>query len=202
MGHVRASLVLAVVTFLLCSFPARAQRGAMVLQQNLAELVDEAATAVRGRVVSAQVEPHPELQNLDTVVVTVQVERVLKGQAGATFTFRQFFWDIRDRANAVGYAKGQRVLLLMIKPSEVGLSSPAGLSQGRFQITRGPDGELMVGNGAGNLGLFRGIAPILQKKGVQLPEHLAQVVAEDGGRPMRLKDLEDIIIALAGTGKE
>ena len=202
MGHVRASLVLAVVTFLLCSFPARAQRGAMVLQQNLAELVDEAATAVRGRVVSAQVEPHPELQNLDTVVVTVQVERVLKGQAGATFTFRQFFWDIRDRANAVGYAKGQRVLLLMIKPSEVGLSSPAGLSQGRFQITRGPDGELMVGNGAGNLGLFRGLAPILQKKGVQLPEHLAQVVAEDGGRPMRLKDLEDIIIALAGTGKE
>ena len=202
MGHVRASLVLAVVTFLLCSFPARAQRGAMVLQQNLAELVDEAATAVRGRVVSAQVEPHPEFENLDTVVVTVQVERVLKGQAGATFTFRQFFWDIRDRANAVGYAKGQHVLLLMIKPSEVGLSSPAGLSQGRFQITRGPDGELMVGNGAGNLGLFRGLAPILQKRGVKLPEHLAQVVAEDGGRPMRLKDLEDIIIALAGTGKE
>lgn len=202
MGHVRASLILAVVAFLLCAVPASAQRGAMVLQQNLAELVDEAATAVRGRVVSAQVEPHPEFENLNTVVVTVQVERVLKGQAGATFTFRQFFWDIRDRGNAVGYAKGQHVLLLMIKPSEFGLSSPAGLSQGRFQITRGPDGELLVGNGAGNQGLFRGIAPILQKKGVTLPEHLAQVVAEDGGGPIRLKDLEDIIIALAGTGKE
>jgi len=201
MGRTRISLIAAVIVVLFCGSPLRAQRGAMVLQQNLAELVDEAATAVRGRVVSAQVEPHPEFENLDTVVVTVQVERVLKGQAGATFTFRQFFWDIRDRANAVGYAKGQHVLLLMIKPTE-GLSSPAGLSQGRFQITRGPDGKLMVGNGAGNQGLFRGLAPILQKKGMKLPEHLARVVAEDGGGPVRLKDLEDIIIALAGTGKE
>jgi hypothetical protein len=76
------------------------------------------------------------------------------------------------------------------------------MSQGRFQIVRGTDGELVVGNGAGNQGLFRGIEPMLQKKGVKLTGHLAQIVAEDRGGPLRLVDLEDIIIALAGAGKE
>lgn len=200
MSRARIPLIFCIgMAFLLGAVPASAQRGAMVLQQNLAELVDEAATVVRGQVVSAMVEPHPELQNLDTVVVTLQVERTLKGQTGATFTFRQYFWDIRDRGTAAGYAKGQHLLLLMIKPSEIGLSSPAGLSQGRFQIARGPEGELLAGNGAGNTGLFRGIAPLLQKKGVKLPEHLAQTVAEDRGGPMPLKDLEDIIVALASS---
>jgi hypothetical protein len=103
---------------------AAGQRGAMVLPQNLAELVDESATIVRGHIVSAQVEPHPELTNLTTVVVTVQVEATLKGEAGQTFSFRQYVWDIRDKQNAAGYRKGQHVLLLLIQASEYGLSSP------------------------------------------------------------------------------
>lgn len=82
---------------------------------------------MRGHVVSARVEPHPEFQNLRTVVVTFQVEEVLKGQADETVTFRQFIWDIRDRYNAAGYRKGQYLLLLMTKPSPYGLSSPVGL---------------------------------------------------------------------------
>ena len=45
-------------------------------------------------VVSVRMEKHPELTNLDTVVVTLRVRETLKGQAGETFTFRQYVWDL------------------------------------------------------------------------------------------------------------
>ena len=66
---------------------------------------------------------HPELTALNTVVVKLQVRETLKGQAGSTYTFRQYVWDIRDLKYAGGYQKGQDLLLMMIAPSEYGLSS-------------------------------------------------------------------------------
>ncbi len=109
--------------------PLGAQRGALTLPQNLGEMADEAATIVRGRVASVRVEPHPDFPNLKTVVVTLRVDEVLKGQVGETFTFRQFIWDIRDRSNAAGYGKAQHLLLLITRPSPYGLSSPVGLER-------------------------------------------------------------------------
>jgi hypothetical protein len=41
--------------------------------------VQRAGTIVRGNVVSATVEPHPQFPNLQTVVVTLSVSKVLKG---------------------------------------------------------------------------------------------------------------------------
>lgn len=176
---------------------AQAQRGAIVMPQNLAEMVDEAATIVRGHVASARYEPHPDFHGLDTIVVTLEVEEALKGQPGKTFTFRQYIWDIRDRYDTAGYRKGQHLLLLMTKPSQYGLSSPVGLEQGRFRILRGPQGEDVAVNGVANAGLFKEMATALSKKKVQLTPALSTLVTEHRKGPVELKDLEDIVRALA-----
>ncbi len=174
-----------------------AQRGGIALRQNLAGLVEEAAVIVRGQVVSARVEPHPQLENLYTLVVSLRVERTLKGETGKNFTFRQFVWDVRDRYDAAGYQKGQYVLLLVTRPSEYGLSSPVGLEQGRFRILAAGDGQWLALNGAGNQGLWRGLKSVLMKRGIALPPRLEQIVTDERGGPIPLDDLEEIIAALA-----
>lgn len=184
---------------LLALFPieAWAQRGALVVPHDLTALVDEAATIFRGRVVEARVEPLPGFDHIATVVVTVQVESALKGEAGRTFSFRQYIWDIRDRRNAAGYRKGQHLLLLLTQPSRHGLSSPVGLSQGRFALERDGAGRLFAINGAGNASLFRGLAQRLQARGLELPEGLDRLVADERPRPVLLDQLEQLIRFLA-----
>jgi hypothetical protein len=178
---------------LLLSSPLPAQRGAITLPQNLGELVDESAVIVRGYVVIARVEAHPDLEELPTVVVTLAVDETLKGSAGPTFTFRQFIWDARDRHNTAGYAKGQHLLLLLIKPSPYGLSSPAGLEQGRFRILRDVAGKQVAVNGRGNAALFHGLGPQLKAKGVQLSPRLAGMMAQPPAGPIPLDDLRELI---------
>ena len=178
---------------------AEAQRGALTVPQALPELVDEAGIIVRGHVLSARVEPHPEFQNLHTVVVTLQVERTLKGEPRETHTFRQFIWDVRDRYNAAGYQKGQHLLLLLLKPNQHGLASPVGLEQGRFAIEPGPADTLVAVNGAANTGLFSGLERALEKKGAQVRAPLAARAKRHQGGAVPLEDLEEIIAALAGS---
>ena len=85
---------------------------------------------MRGTVLSARVEKHPELDNLDTLVMTLRVRETLKGGAQGTYTFRQYIWDLRDCRDARVTARGRNVLL-MNGPSRYGLTSPAGIEQGR-----------------------------------------------------------------------
>jgi hypothetical protein len=173
--------------------PAFAQRGAMTVPRNLDQLTDRAGDIVRGTVVSAHVEKHPELTNLDTVVVTLRVRETLKGQASGTYTFRQYIWDVRDRYDSAGYRKGQDLLLLMIAPSRYGLSSPAGMDQGRFRIERDRSGREVAVNGAGNIKLFDGIAAEVQKEGVSLTSKQAGVVAKHRKGSVELAELTAMI---------
>ena len=113
-----------VVAWLLLSIFAFAQRSALTVSRNLAQLTQQAATIVRARVVSVQVEPHPQLTSLTTVVVKLQVLEALKGSPQSVFTFRQFVWDLSDRYEASGYRKGQELLLLLNPVSPYGLTSP------------------------------------------------------------------------------
>lgn len=146
------------------SFYCEAQRGAITAPQNLAELTDGAELIVHGFVVAARSEPHPQLQGLNTVVVTLKVKETLKGSAPALYSFRQFIWDVRDRFNAAGYRKGQELVLMMTKPSAVGLSAPVGLEQGRFRIVRDSAGNRMALNGHANAGLFSGMRAQVQAR--------------------------------------
>lgn len=133
---------------------AQAQRGAITAPRNLAQLSSMADRIVQGRVVTAVVEPHPEYRNLKTVVVTLEVNDVLKGVASRTVTFRQFIWDLRDIATTAGYRGGDEVLLFLNRPTSLGLVTPVGLEQGRFRVRRSASGEVTAINGHGNVGLF------------------------------------------------
>ena len=190
----RALLVLAAF---LAAAPAFAQRGAMTVPRNLDQLTDRASDIVRGTVVSARVEKHPELTNLDTVVVTLRVRDTLKGDAAGTYTFRQYIWDVRDRNDAAGYRKGQDLLLLMISPSRYGLSSPAGLDQGRFRIDRDKSGREIAVNGTGNVHLFDGLSTAAGKQGVALSEGQSGLIAKHRQGPIGLDDLMALVRTFA-----
>jgi hypothetical protein len=178
--------------------PAAAQRGALTIPRNLEQLTDRASDIVRGTVVSARVEKHPELANLDTVVVKLRLTDTLKGSAQETFTFRQFIWDLRDRQDAAGYRKGQDLLLLMIAPSRYGLSSPAGLEQGRFRIERDRRGRTMAVNGAGNFKLFEGL-DASTKTAASLSSRQASLIAKHRKGPVEAAELTAMIRAIAGN---
>lgn len=189
--HLQRCLVL----FLAClaAAPVLAQRGAMTVPRNLNQLTDRASDILRGTVVSARVEKHPELTNLDTVVVTLRVRDTLKGHATGTYTFRQYLWDIRDNYDAAGYAKGQDMLLLMIAPSPYGLSSPAGMDQGRFRIRRDRSGREFAVNGTGNERLFQGLQADVAKEGVALSPAQASLVATHRGGRIEVRELTALI---------
>ncbi len=188
---------LLIVAALAVSASASAQRGALTVQRNLDQLVDRSAVILRGQVVSAHVEKHPELTALNTVVVTLRVQESLKGDAGKTFTFRQYVWDFRDSAETVGYRKGQEFLLLMISPSRYGLSSPAGLEQGRFRIRRDAAGRETAVNALGNSRLLDGIAEQLAKEGKSVSPGLARTVEGHRKGPIDVAELTSLIRALS-----
>ncbi len=181
---------------------SHAQTGALVSQRNLAELVDEAGIIIRGRVVSTRVEPHPQYPALMTVVVTLQVDETLKGQVGETYTFRQFIWDARDTKNAAGYSKASSMLLLLLPPNGNGLSSPAGLEQGRFRLTTDASGRTMAANGQNNAGLFDRVAPQAAAKGTPLTGRAAALATTPpASGPAALDDLRDMIRQLASANQ-
>jgi hypothetical protein len=185
--------ILLLLLLLACAAPALAQRGALTIPRNLDQLTNRSADILRGTVISARVEKHPELSGLNTVVVKLRVQETLKGQARDTFTFRQYIWDIRDRADAGGYRKGQDLLLLMIEPSRYGLSSPAGLEQGRFLISRDIAGRELALNGHGNLKLFDGVGSQMMAKGITPSPRSLSMMQKQSKGPVDLRDLTALI---------
>jgi len=189
--------ILLLLMMVACTAPALAQRGALTIPRNLDQLTARSADIVRGTVISARVERHPEFSGLNTVVVKLQVKETLKGQARGEFTFRQYIWDIRDSKDAAGYQKGQDLLLMMIAPSQYGLSSPAGLEQGRFLILRDKNGREVAVNGHGNMKLFDGIGAQVAAKGIPLSPRTSSLVQKHVGGPVELRDLTALIRELA-----
>jgi len=174
-----------------------AQRGALTVQRNLSQLTGRADVILRGQVVSAKFEKHPQLHNLNTVVVSVRVKEVLKGSAPATYTFRQYVWDIRDTFDTAGYRKGQELLLMMNRPSQFGLTSPVGLEQGRFRILRDSSGVAMALNGRGNTGLFADMPAQVQSRRISLSAGASKMIRLRHGA-VRADELSEVIRGLVG----
>ena len=173
--------------------PAAAQQGALVVQRNLAELVDAAGTIVVGTIINARVQPHPDFEHIPTVLVTVQVEESLKGGASGVFVYRQAILDIREQFNTAGYKKGQQVLLLLPRPSQYGLSTPMGLGQGRFRLLQDRRGQRFAVNGFGNAGLFLEMRTQLRQRGIDLNPAEASLVDEHRRGAVALDDLKSLI---------
>ena len=193
--------LLMLAAMIACTAPAWAQSSALTIPRNLDQLTARSADIVRGTVISAHVEKHPEFSGLNTVVVQLQVKETLKGQASGIFTFRQYIWGIRGSKDAAGYQKGQDLLLMMIEPSRYGLSSPAGLEQGRFVISRDKNGREVAVNGRGNMKLFDGVSAQVAAKGIALSPRTSSLVQKHVGGPIELRDLTTLIRELAQAGQ-
>jgi hypothetical protein len=160
-------------------------------------LSEEAAMIVHGRVLSARIEPHPQLRHLTTVVVSMAVSDTYKGKPQKSFSFRQYLWDPRHAA--AEYVKGQELVLMMGPVSELGLSSPVGLEQGRFQVSRNEKGEKVAVNARGNFGLFNGVEQRARARGLILSARTAGMAREHKSGPLPLSDLENAIRSFAGA---
>lgn len=176
------------------------QEEALRIHRDIADLTDEAAVIVHGTVVTSQIEPHPQFQNLNTVLVTMSVADTLKGTTQSTVTFRQYVWDIRSLTSNGGYHKGEELLLFLRAPSQYGLTSPAGLQQGRFEIARDAKGQLTAMNAEHNVGLFTNLASKARQKRTTLPQSSQKLAAQISG-PVQLADLKQVVRAFAGTAK-
>jgi hypothetical protein len=185
----------------LCLVPiCPAQDAALARHRNLVDLTEEADVIVQGRVTSTKVEPHPEYSNLTTVLVQIQVADSLKGTPQKVVTFRQYLWDVRARYGGGGYRKGDEILLFLRPVSRLGLTSPAGLEQGRFEITRPAKGRAIAVNGHQNVGLLEGLNESARAKRVVLPAASQRLRGQAKG-PMDLEDMKQTIRAIAGTQK-
>jgi hypothetical protein len=173
----------------------QAQLSARTVGRGLDQLVNESDLVVRGSVVSSSVEPHPELRNLMTVVVTMAVSDTYKGRSQRTIVFRQYIGNVNGQSLPSGYRKGQELLLLLRPVSEYGLTSPAGLEQGRFEV-RFQKGKKVAVNGRGNVGLFDQVFERTNRK-LQLSPRAATLVKKRMPGPIAVEDLEDLIRTLA-----
>jgi len=162
-------------------------------------MVEQAETIVHGSVISAKIEPHPELKNLSTVVISMSVQSMLKGKAQKTLQFRQFIWDMPGKLSAAEYQKGQELVLLLGPVSKYGLTSPVGLEQGRFRVTHDSTGQAFATNGRGNLGLFQGTEQRAQAAKIRLSARTAGLVRQSQPGPVPLADLKEAIQGFAGV---
>jgi hypothetical protein len=197
-----ASIFLSAFWLAVLAFPAFPQSDALTLPRNLVQLVDESEVVVLGRVTSVTLEPHAQLNNLLTVVVTLQVEDSLKGTTPAIYTFRQAAIEKRDQQQRMGYRVGQHLLLTLIRPSAYGLSSPAGMQQGRFSIAAGPGGKLQATNGFGNAGLLRGLDSQFRAHGTRVAPQVQALLEQPKTGPLPLDDLKSLIRSIAGRNSQ
>jgi hypothetical protein len=178
---------------LLCTLvPAPARADFIVRPVNLAYLTQRADIIVQGRVVAARYEGMPNYPHIPTVLVTLEVERVLRGPETTRFTFRQFVPSSRLRSAKDAYRLGERLLLFLPAPSSAGLSSPIGHEQGRFHILRNARGQDVVENELGNQGVFKNVATDAEMAGVGLNQQETRVAATLRG-PVALHQLVSLV---------
>ncbi len=170
--------------------PARAEF--LVRQVNLAYLAQRADIIVQGRVLQARYEGLPNYPHLNSVLVTLEIERMFRGPEGGRYTFRQFLLPSQMRGGKNLYRVGQRLLLFLPVPSRLGLSSPIGHEQGRFHIARDVQGRELIQNEFGNAGLFKNVAADAEKSGVGLSHAQSQVAATTRG-PVALSDMTSMV---------
>ncbi len=183
---VLATLASLVGFITIATLPLSAQVEALTRPVNLATLARRAEVIVQGRIVAAHYEPLPGYPHIRSVVVTLEVERMLRGPGGARFTFRQYLGGQTRRGAKSVYPTGQQVLLFLPGESSAGLRSPLALEQGYFTIRRGPAGQDFIANQLGNAGLFRNVPEAAQRAGLKLDDdQLRLATAPKGAIPLR-----------------
>ena len=163
---------------------------------DLPYLTQQAARIVQGRVVEVRYEGHPDYPHVPTVFVTLEVERVLRGDRAEHFSFRQYLPGVPGRTGKPEYAVGQRLLLFMTRESNYGMSAPIAREQGRFRILRDRQGNELVANGYGNAGLFRNVPEAVSRAGVSLSSRQFRLARTERG-PVLLDDFVELVRSLS-----
>ena len=172
------------------ALPARAEF--LMRQVNLAYLAQRADIILQGRVTGVRYEGMPGYPHIPTVLVTLEVERMLRGPEGRQYTFRQWIPSRRELGGKRGYQVGQRLLLFLLSPSQYGLSGPIGHEQGRFHIVRDTRGSEQIANEFGNAGLFKSVPETAEKAGASLNEKQMQTASTPSGA-VPLNDFVDLV---------
>ena len=192
------NLVFSLLPVFALGIPAFSQGRGSTAQADLDQLVQTAENIVRGQVTSATFEPHPQFPNLQTVLVTLSVSKVLKGSVGSTLTFRQLVWDAHDASDLARFKGAGEVVFFLNPVSRYGLTSPVGLEQGRFRVIRDQKGARYVVNGRGNIGLFSQVSEKAASRGIALSRPVRQMLADAGGKAS-LDSFEAAVQALASV---
>ncbi len=193
-----ASCLLLALTLLL-PFNSEAQHGALTVVRGLDQLTEEADVIVHGYVSSTRIERHPQLHNLNTIVVSLEVKDTYKGTSQKKLTFRQYVWDPDPQRELAEYGKHQELVLFLRPVSEYGLTSPVGLEQGRFRVYADQKKQMVAANGRGNVGLFHAVVPRARAHGVTLSARTLKIAQQAQASPVLLSDLEDAIRTFAGA---
>lgn len=175
--------------------PVRAQTTPLTVPMNLARMVDESQNVVLAHVAAVRVEPHPQYQNLNTVVVTLEVSEPLKGSPGPQLVFRQYNPDITDSKATLGYRVGEEIVLMLRQPSAEGLTSPVGFDQGRFLVERDAAGNRTVRNTMDNAALFDGVDTSSPGLKARLSPQLQALVAQHRSGPIPYDQFKSIVTA-------
>jgi hypothetical protein len=186
----RFPVCLAALAVILSAHPLQAQF--MVLPVNLAYLTRRADIIVQGRVTDVRHESLPGYANIPTVEVTLEVEKMVRGPAGGTYTFREILIGVQPRAGKQTYQVGQRLFFFLLTPSRYGLSSPIGMEQGRFHIAGGPGGSEMIANELGNAGLFKNVPEAASQAGAALSPSQLRIATVRRG-PVALDDFVSLV---------
>ena len=122
---------------------------------NLEDLAGRADRIFAGRCLSVRSIPHPQLGAVEQV--TFEVEESIKGQLGSRLTIRM----LPSRQSVAGpsqFKEGERVLLFLYRDSDLGLTSPVAMGQGRFSIVTDKQGRSVAVNPRGGGPLVRGLS--------------------------------------------
>lgn len=125
-------------------------RASSVLPLDLDRIVGDSTAAFQGTVTGMRSERDPQ-SGLIVTYVDFRVDDALKGPVGDSYTLKQVGGRLPDgesyRVDGVpSYVVGESYVVFLTSPSSIGLSSPVGLSQGRFRIAPGAAGP-EVSNG-------------------------------------------------------
>ena len=184
------------LSFIFPDLPIRAQ--VLTLPVNLTYLSRRADIIVQGSVTDVRYENHPEFANIPTIRVTLNVEDMLRGPSGLkTYTFREAIIGVKAGSTKQGYKVGQRLMLFLPSPSKYGFSSPVGIEQGRFHITRLPaTGKETIVNETGNSGLFKDVENTAFLAGIRLSEKQKLLAATKQG-PVSLAEFSALVKTLS-----
>ena len=157
-----SSYLISSLVLMILVLTSQVLQAASVKASNLVDLIEHSDRIVIGTVES--ITDGFDKNNVPFTEVTLVVSDSIRGQGGETVTFRQFglmapreidghTYLVKSPDGFPTWSQDERVMIFLGEPARLtGLQTTVGLQQGKLRMT---DGQLA--NGAGNVGIFRGM---------------------------------------------